>query len=195
MKRICLLLLLSVSACLAWTKSDATDAWTGIDTANTFNTYAKYDTLKFTKAFKLSQFENLTVNVLTNDTTSAGFASDSVGVRWGYQLLSPCSSTSSIDTCFDQQIFKVDSILTANFGAYTARIGTYGPDGTITRTDGLVDTLGPTGYATQKRNISGLEWDVYIRFWVKGIGNNKKTTAVPVKFNVLRRPYQAVRSK
>jgi hypothetical protein len=195
MKLVSLLLLFLTSLCFSWTRHDATDAWTGIDTANTANTYAKYDTLNFTKAFKLSAYENLTVIVLVNDTTVVRLANDSIGVRWGYQLISPCSSTTGIDTCFDQEIFKVDSILTTGFGAYTARIGTYGSDGVITRTDGLVDTLGPSGYATQKRNLSGMEWDVYIRFWVKGIANNKKVIAVPVKFNVLRRPASFVRTK
>ena len=178
----------------SWTKYDATDNWNGNDTSTTASIYAKFDTLKFTKAFKLSQFENLRVIVKTDDTTTARFASDSIGVRWGYQTLCPSlSSTGVADTTFDQLI-KVDSILPANFGDNKARIGTIATDGTITRSDAIVDTLGPSGYVTQSRWIQP-EWDVYIRFWVRGITGNKITTACPVVFEVQRRVYNPTRAR
>lgn len=193
-RHICVILLSGVMACYAWSKNDAVDNWSGIDTANTAKLYAKYDTVKFSNVFKLTAGENIRVILKANDTTTARFASDSLGIRWGYQTLCPCYNSSGVaDTCVDQLI-KLDSLVPAGFGDNSTVIGTTDADFTITRSMGIGDTVKCGGYVTQTKAFQP-EWDVYVRFWVRGIANNKKTIAVPAIIDVQRRQYSQTRSK
>jgi len=193
-KNICVFLFCGVIACYAWSKSDAVDNWSGIDTANTARLYAKLDTIKFSKVFKLTAGENIRVILKADDTTVAKFASDSLAIRWGYQTMCPCYNSSGVsDTCVDQLI-KIDSLVAAGFGDNSARIGSIDADGVITRSNAIGDTVTCSGYVTQSKWFQP-EWDVYIRFWVKGITGNKITTAVPAVIDVQRRVYSQTRSK
>lgn len=193
-KNICVFLICGVIACYAWTKQDAVDNLMGIDTANTAVLYAKYDTTKFSKVFKLTAGENIRVVLKANDTTTVRFASDSLGISWGYQTLCPCNNSSGVaDTCVDQLI-KLDSLVPAGFGDNSAVVGTTDADGTITRSVAIGDTVKCSGYVTQSKWFQP-EWDVYVRFWVKGIANNKKTVAVPAIIDVLRRVGVQTRNK
>ena len=194
MKKISLLLLLFTSLCFSWSKNDATDNWSGIDTANTANLYAKYDTVKFSKVFKLTAGEHIRVILKANDTTTVRFAGDSIGIRWGYQTMCPCNNSSSVsDTCADQLI-KLDSLLPGGMTDISTIVGYVDADGVITRSNGYSDTVKCSGYATQTKWFQP-EWDVYIRFWVRGIANNKKTVAVPAIIDVQRRQYSQTRSR
>jgi hypothetical protein len=193
-RHICVILLSGVMACYAWSKNDVVDNWSGIDTANTAQLYAKYDTVKFSKVFKLTAGENIRVILKADDTTTARFAGDSLGIRWGYQTMCPCYNSSGVaDTCVDQLI-KLDSLVPAGFGSNSAVIGSIDADGVITRSNGIGDTVFCSGYVTQSKWFQP-EWDVYVRFWVRGIGANKKSTAVPAVIDVQRRQYSQTRSK
>jgi hypothetical protein len=193
-RHICVILLSGVMACYAWSKADAVDNWSGIDTANTAQLYAKYDTVKFSKVFKLTAGENIRVILKANDTTTVRFASDSLGIRWGYQTMCPCYNSSGVaDTCVDQLI-KLDSLVPAGFGDNSTVVGTTDADYTITRSVAIGDTVKCSGYVTQTKAFQP-EWDVYVRFWVRGIGANKKTTAVPAVIDVQRRQYTQSRNK
>jgi hypothetical protein len=189
MKFLISLLILS-SVCFGWFPSNN---WSGTDTANTVSLYAKYDTIKYSKAFRLSELEDVRVILKANDTSVAGFGGDSIGIRWGYQTLCPCLNASNVlDTCPDQLIV-LDSLDVAAM-TFGSALGIQGAAGEIARRTHIADTVMCAGYATQSKWMVP-EWDVYVRFWVKGIGANKKTVAVPCKIDVQRRQYINVRSK
>ena len=193
MKSLMVVFLMS-SIVFGWSRDDKANNWSGIDTGNTVSLYAKYDTIKYSKVMRLSDLEDCRVIVRANDTSNAGFKTDSMAIEWGYQTLCPCKNSSNADdTCVDQRVAvdTLDSLAMANFAG---AVGSVAGDGTITRSTRIADTLMCAGYAVQSRWLP-TEWDVYVRFWVKGIGKNKKTVAVPCKIDFQRRQYINVRNK
>lgn len=153
----------------------------------------KADSLKFTKSFPLSAFENSRVIFMVNDTSSAGFGSDSIKIQWGYQTFSLCwdsntveqqnNSRTSLDTCFDIRI-ELDSALSDSIGAYN--IGTVDSTGVITRSPMQMDSLNVTGLAIASKWFVP-EWDTHIRFWAQGIAGNEVGTFQVIRFDYKRR--------
>jgi hypothetical protein len=152
------------------------------------------DSLYYSRGFDLSGSEDIRAILMVNDTSSVGFASDSINIQWGYQTFSlVMNSSGRADTAFDQRIC-LDTITTAVLGNLPAAIGSSGSDGSITRSTKVVDTLSVTGYATQSKWFLP-EWDVGIRFWYKGLTGNKKASSVVGRVGVQRRQYINVRAK
>lgn len=142
------------------------------------------DSLKWSKPFSLSAYENLRVRVKMNDTSAAGFKNDSIKAQWGFQTFGKCLNSSlAADTCADGAVV-VDTVTKANLGTMT--YGTMDTAGTIYRRSGLTDTIMCAGWAVQSRNVSP-EFDTYIRFFTKGLTGNKVGSFVKVQFDVLRR--------
>lgn len=133
----------------------------------------KADSLRFTAAWPLSMFEHCRFVVAANDTQSAGFASDSVKFRWGYQTGTiMLNASGNRDTVWDGNAIVVDTFDMSDSAsrniAYVAQDGLMA----YTRTLKRIDTTSVTGYAVQTRVIQP-EWDVLVRLWFKGLtGNN-----------------------
>lgn len=190
MKKMVFWLLL---ACLS---TFALENWTGWK-----DTLAVRDTLDsatayYTNPTLLSQYENIRLIVLCDDTAEAGFSGDSVNFRYGYQTGAKVLDTNSqtlytiVDTAWDDRIV-LDTFTVDSFGV--AHVGTYGSDGTLTRTWKNVDTTYVSGYAYQSRNFSP-EWDLFIRFWVESLGGaNADGKALRLFLVPIRRVYSNTR--
>lgn len=161
------------------------------DTAYILDTL-QTDTLKYTKVFLLSANENLRVIIKTDDTSTAGFASDSIAFDFGYQTGEVVyNSAGTRDTAWDDRM-QIDSMVGDSFGV--ANVGTTDADAVLTRYYGGVDTSSVSGFAIKSRLIVP-EWGTLIRFWAKGRPTNRKGKILLLCFDLKRRQYSNVRSK
>jgi len=142
-----------------------------------------------TRAFAWIASESFGDNA--NDTSSAGFASDSINFSWGYQTFTKCyNALGNTDTCWSPRV-TVDTMSTANLGVLTLLSLS---DGVATSPSGSSDTLSCSGYAVQSRAFAP-EWDVYMILWAQGITGNKTAAPLDLQFTVIRRIYNPTRSK
>lgn len=156
----------------------------------------KADSLKYSKVFLLSQYENLRIDMMANDTSSAGFKSDSLKFYWGIQLGHPslCGTAGTLDTFWSNEYIMADTFdLTTTTGAAVAYRG-IDSTGAFTNKPMIHDTLSVSGYAVQSRNIKP-DWDVYFRVWLKGLTKNNVKEFVLARVAVLRRIGSNVRSR
>ncbi len=131
----------------------------------------KADSIKSTKAFQVGRYEDPAVIVLVDDTSSAGFASDSIGVLVGFiGGYLTFDSSYAIDTTWRQDSVTIDTVLTANLGA--GSMGTTDVSGTVTATDGGVDTSNVTGWAVWSQYYTP-PWYPLLKYFVKGVGDNE----------------------
>ena len=129
-----------------------------------------------TKCFELSNFEDIRLVVKVNDSVTAGFKNDSVGLIIGYQTgIEVLNNNGARDTAFGSKVI-LDTLLSSEFGAVSE--GLSNADGSITISKGGADTSSVTGFATTSYWFVP-EWDGLIRFWVKGLSSNEKT--VPLR--------------
>jgi hypothetical protein len=142
-------------------------------------------------AFSITDYDMIRVVCHANDTCHAGFASDSIYIRWGYQTFSLCLNTSGLyDTCYSPRVV-VDTINFDSSSYGTMAVLTLDGD-MVANSPGLqVDTSSCSGWATQSKTFSP-EWDVYARLWVQGITNNQDAAPLKLMFTVIRRLYQGV---
>lgn len=160
-----------------------------LDTSGITDTLAA-DSIAYSSSFQLSRHEDIRLLVKVDDTTSAGFAADSVQLRYGYQTGHATLNGSGLrDTAWDELII-LDTLSSDNFGSTTE--GSVAFDGTLTRAWGGVDTTNVAGYAYQSRWFVP-EWDVYIRFFVYGMAGNNADAALLFYFELKRRLYVHVR--
>lgn len=152
------------------------------------------DSLKYSKWFPLSTYENMNAVVLVNDTSAAGYASDSVKFIWGVQYGDPVlNSSGKLDTTVRQKLIVVDTF----FDTSTNFVLGYGSfDSTGTQAAGLksIDSVNVTGFMAQSRNISP-EWHGYVRFFAKGLTKNKVAAFLKIRFAMVRRVYVPVRQQ
>jgi hypothetical protein len=123
---------------------------------------------QYSKPFNMFEFgPHMRLAAMVNDTNSAGYASDSVAVQWGYRPFSRCYNTSNaLDTCYGPAVI-VDTLLTADFGVNT-------------------DTTHCTGFAVQSVNIGSPSWDAFYQVWVKGLTGNRTVTPLRLRFTIIR---------
>jgi len=150
-------------------------------------------TVYYTKAFRLSDGEDVRILCKVNDTAEDGFADDSVNFEWGYQTGSLCLNSSGVlDTAWDD-LMTVDTMTADSFGV--AKKGVVDPTGALTRYYKQADTTNVTGYAVQSRWLVP-EWDVIFRFYVVSLGGLQKgDAALDLEFQVLRRIYSQTRNR
>jgi hypothetical protein len=147
-----------------------------------------YDT---TRVFNLTRGEDIRAMIKVNDTTSTGYASDSLLIEWGYQTgRFTYNSSGTRDTAWDVFIV-LDTVKDDSLGK--CKSGYVAADGSLTRYLGQVDTLNVSGYAVQSRWFVP-EWDVLIRYWVKGITGNKATDTLNCVIEQHRRAYVGIGS-
>ena len=139
--------------------------------------------LKYSKAFNLSDWENLRVDVLAMDTNNSktGFAGAAIKFYWFLETghTSVNYLTGKWDTIWaikDPLICDTFDITTAGNMVTTPRFrdNTTGAYKSPVKT---IDTLSVRGYAVQSRNESP-EWDELVRAGLKGLTGNQATTYV-----------------
>ena len=191
MKQILIVLML---ACLGFSQ---TLNWTGYgDTSNIANFRA--DSTKYSKAFPLSQWENLRLDVIFDDTTAAGRGSDSVKfyywIEYGHLAL---TLANKVDTIWNTQdpvvVDTVDALTADNFKAVSRVLA---DDGTYDYPLKTIDTISfaAGGGSVQSRNFPQ-DWDMFFRVGFKGVTGNNKDAMLKLRANVIRRQVINVRSK
>lgn len=131
--------------------------------------YFGADSVKHSKAYDLSEYENTRLTIMVDDTSSAGFSGDSINFRVGYSLgVEVLDSGGSRDTIWSADIW-VDSLATANLGATTAGYQDVGA-GSYTKAT-WIDTLSIAGYAVW-HDIIVPDWAPFIRFSFEGLTGN-----------------------
>ena len=189
-KLFTVVLLLSVAAF-----SQITDNWNGYrDTSNIANFRA--DSTKYSKVFNLTGYENLVVEVLVDDTTTANLSADSIHFYWwlelGHQVL---SKTNAVDTSWDivNPIF-VDTFNITVAGRRTVTFRAIGTDYTFNAPSLTVDTAAVSGFASQRRYIIP-ECDQFFRIGHKGLAANNKDAMLKLRDNVWRRAFAITRGR
>lgn len=189
------LLAVLVLAAMAWTFPTADNNSGFGDTSN----IAKFnaDSLKYSKWYQLSSFENMAAIVMANDTAHAGFKADSVKFIWGIQYGDPVLNFSGKrDTCFRKACI-IDTFSSTAADTVYLNPTTYGYfDSTGTQCLGLrqIDTVQVTGFMTQNRSVTP-EWHSYFRFFAKGLTGNTTRGFVQLWFAPVRRQYIPVRNQ
>lgn len=154
------------------------DNWNGYGDSAIISSF-KADSLKYSKQFKLSEYENLRVTVFANDTDATGFASDSLNFAWGIQTghwaYTTTRTSSPVMDWAPRMVIDTFDILTS--GNTVEQFFYVLNDLTFTTPLKYIDTTTFAGYAKQNRLISP-EWDVYFRFWFKGLAGNNKASFI-----------------
>jgi hypothetical protein len=182
MKKL-LVILLCAGAIVAQTENY--NGWN--DTSQIVN--FKADSMKYSKVFLLSQNENLRIDMMADDSSATGYASDSVKFYWGIQLGHPTlngTGSGTKDTFWSNELITLD---TFNMRVTTNAATAYrlvDSTGTYTNAPQSHDTLSVTGFAVQSRQFSPA-WDVYFRVWLKGLTLNKVGKWVECRVAVFRR--------
>ena len=180
MKKLLITLIFAMSA------FGSTKNWTGIDTCaiHGFTGTA----IKYSKVFRLTDFEDMRLLVLVDDTSSSGFSGDSVDMNYGYQLgHKTMNDTGGFDTSW-QQLVLLDSIKADSFGLGKTDTSSVDSTGTLFSSSNLgrADTLDVTGWASASTWFVP-EWAVFVRFWVNGRGRNVTGSSVQTWLDFQRR--------
>lgn len=145
------------------------------------------DSLKYSRPFLLSQYENTRIRVLFNDTSAAGFATDSVKFYYFIQIGSPCLNASGkLDTAWNANPIIIDTVDMLTAGNFTTQYSSLLNDGTFTETMKVIDTSNVTGYATNSHTFP-LLWDVFARVGVKGLTGNNKDSFIKLRIDRIAR--------
>jgi hypothetical protein len=153
--------------------------WTGYRDTSAIHGF-KADTTCRSKVFPLSVYEHTTVAVFFNDTTAAGFASDSAVFSYGYELGIPCLRTTGVvDTAWSPTVY-VASLTAAAIGLTTS--GTADSTLTTTRINAWADTTQVTGWAYTFTQIVPEGGAPLIRYVLTGgVGNCNTALRVMVQ--------------
>ncbi|MBN1294374.1 MAG: hypothetical protein JXB48_21235 [Candidatus Latescibacteria bacterium] len=185
-KRLVLIFAIVVSAICQYNYSGYKDTAGVID----FNA----DSSGFTKALELSQYENMRVSVMANDTSSSGYASDSIFFQWGIQLGDVVINSSGIrDTTWLEKIL-VDTFDIATSGNLVVPVKTPDSLGYCGQAKLFIDTSNVTGYAVQNRAVFPY-WSPVFRFWYSGLTGNITGSYVRLIFAQTRRLYNYVHNQ
>jgi len=162
--------------------------WNGFSDTARINGFDSLE-IKRSKAFTLTRYEDIALVVKCDDTSEAGFKSDSVAAAYGYQLGYPViNSSGARDTAWwpgDTGI--VLDTLDVTDSAGTCSNGYSSANGDVTDYLGNVDTTNVSGYAVQ---VSWFipKWAPIIRFFVVGnAGNRTVGNKIVWIFDVKRR--------
>jgi hypothetical protein len=189
-RNLMLLIALAVGAIFAAGENSMN--WNGYLDTIRLPSFSSTNTVYSGKTMSMTDYDMVRLILHVNDTSSAGFASDSVNMIWGYQSWSPCLNSSGVaDTCFSPRVV-VDTCRTALFG--TMSIQVLDANGIAATPTKCVDTSACAGYAVQSRTFAP-EWDVGYRIWATGITGNRVGAPLKIFFTDIRRLYRGSRSK
>lgn len=145
------------------------------------------DSLKYSKTFLLSQYENTRIRVVFNDSSSAGYASDSVKFYYFVQFGSPILNASGkLDTAWNNNPIIIDTVDMLTAGNFVQQYSSLLNDGTFTEAMKVIDTVYTTGYATNSHCFP-LFWDVFCRVGVKGLTGNNKDSFIKLRIDRVAR--------
>ena len=181
MQKIITIILFTIFLTNAWINEN----YTGYgDTSTVANFYS--DTTLYSKWFRHSSYQNLRVEVLFDDTSSAGFLNDSVCFIWGLQTGHPIlNSGDTLDTAICKQWICLDTASRFD-STWNDTIIQYGTDGTFNDVLKQTDTASVKGFARQGAQPA-INWDCLVRGWAKGKTGNKKASKVKLRWNFLWR--------
>ena len=147
----------------------------GLNTGSrNYDTIANFgaDSLKYSKSFNLSGLRYLRVDVFCDDTSTAGFANDTVLFLWGLETCHLTrDSADNEDTAYSTMRFAVDTFDISGGTIAPSEI-LIGTDGSITEVRQVIDTASVTGLMYQTRNVS-LPFDGRVRAYFQGLSGNK----------------------
>lgn len=173
----------------AYPQSD--ENFNGIDTCNIKGVTGT--ALVYSRGFKLGAWTYQRFDILANDTTAAGFASDSVKFVWGIQTYHAALGHTNLSKKYaygPRVVCDTFDLLSLSLPVAIQ----IAEDGTFYPPHGTVDTTSLTTYAIQSRNIAP-EWDVYYRIWVQGLTGNLAGDSVAVVFQGTRGNYYPTRAR
>jgi hypothetical protein len=133
------------------------------------------------------------VITMTDDTTQAGFASDSINFEFGFQVATTCYDTTTdttarikdvVDTLPRPLLITLDTMRADSFGV-AAQSGYVDPEGDIVVSQtGAVDTSNVDGYAAMFNTFAKPVGHM-IRMWTKGLGGKQiSSDSTKVMFNL-----------
>ena len=168
---------------------------TGLNEDTAYVHGLKYDSTVYTKWFELSDKEDISVIVKVDDSSSAGFSSDSVNFMVFYEIADPTYDTgyseSSERKASDVPIV-LDTLTTAGLGDRASTYGTEDSLGIIHKATGWLDTTNVPGWAYWRRTFYP-QWGVFIRFGFTGLTGHCNT-ATPMVVDINRRRFIKVHS-
>lgn len=172
-----------------------------LDNVDDYSTF-KADSLKYGAATLLGSNENCAIIYMANDTSAAGYASDSAkficGYRIGYLVK---NSSSKLDTTWMKLAIAdtfnlLDSAAKANKISIATKYVTHDFTGaTAIYGGGTLDTANVTGYAALSVPLPFLDWGVVVQPWIKGLTGNENGSFLKVRSIVQRRLYINVRTQ
>lgn len=148
----------------------------------------KADSLKSTDLFYLGDNEGLQVTVFANDTSAAGYASDSINAYWGLQYGRITTNyLDQKDTLWIEPMTVIDTFRMAAANIKTAN--------SFTTTDTLnplaICTTYVSGLAYQSRNIQPYRYPI-ARIRIKGVTGNELTSFLRLRIDVSQPKYTRV---
>lgn len=178
---------LSILLCYVFfANAQSSDNFTGYRDDTTYVASFNADSSGVTKVFNMANFENPVLSVLCDDTSSTGYASDSIKFVWGIQWMNVVmNSSGKKDTsAFFNLVCDTFDILTAANMVYD----TITPDtlGNFTIPRQFIDTVNVSGYAAQTYPIFYYTTPLF-RFWYEGLTGNKTGSYVPMVFTMNKR--------
>lgn len=154
------------------------------------------DSSRYSGWLNLSDKEDIAVVVKVDDTTSDGFASDSINFIIGYQVGDPVYDTSysaSNERYARSALIILDTLTTDSLGTAEDGYGYEDSIGVIHEPHGQLDTTNVPGWAVWRRTFYP-KWGVFIRFFVVPLSGHSNTVT-PIEIAVSRRQYIVVRNK
>jgi hypothetical protein len=148
----------------------------------------KADTVRYGSPIIVADFENLMIVLKANDTSSAGYASDSIKfvVDWqrGYVTT---NSIGNKDTAWQTPLLLIDTFHVASANFYAVAASVY-PDSDVVKS---LDSLKVYGYVVMARTfcpqISMIGRPVFI-----GLAGNDKTRFLDFTYDIIQRKYVRV---
>jgi hypothetical protein len=141
------------------------------------------------KRMRLSAYENSLFEVYAKDTANshAAVTAESLVFVWGIEYSHPTwQSTTTAPKYKNWGRVVIDTVNSLAADNYTYSIPVMDSSGVTLVVRKYLDTTTITGWLSQCRAYCPY-WDVYFRFWARGLTGNQATTYVPVIFQQQRR--------
>lgn len=146
------------------------------------------DSTKYTEMFSLADYENPFITVKVNDTTSAGYASDSVNFWIGLQYGRITKNyLGQKDTLWVNPINVIDTV---RFAAANFRLPTSSIVGDTLEALAICTTY-VSGFATLTRALTPYRYPL-ARFQYRGVTGNKKTAFLRLETELTQCKYTRV---
>lgn len=147
----------------------------------------KSDSTKYTSAFTAGDSAYVSVVVTFNDTSIAGYGSDSVAFYYFYQRGYPCfNGNGLLDTFWHPMPLVVDTVKALIAADW--RVGQFialGADGTYADSSCVLDSASVSGMGATARQFAPI-WSPLARLGFKGITGNSTTKDLKLRALVIQ---------